>query len=144
MKATFVCAFVILTLGTLPVWTAGITVPPAGTPLRQAILNDLRAAEPIASIAREQKKKIIFEKVTLRVSGDWAWFSAAPLTEDRTWQTEPMNGLMHHEHGHWKVAEYVPDYVNSADDAKKAYESWRAKLLKKNAQCPAELVPVTF
>lgn len=88
VKATFVGAFVIFALGTIPAWTADMTVPRAGTPLRREILDDLRAAGLIVSIAKEQKKKVIFEKVTLRTSGEWAWSSVAPRTEDGQWQTE--------------------------------------------------------
>ncbi len=91
-----------------------ILSPQPGTPLRQTILDDLRAAEPTASTEKEKKQKIVFEKVALRVSGEWAWVSVAPQTADGKWHSEALSGLMHHDNGHWKVVEYVTDAVTSA------------------------------
>src|SRR5258708_7831127 len=59
-----------------------ITATAPGSPLRKTILDDLRAAEPTASTQKEKKQKIVFDKVVLRVAGDWVWFSVAPRTED--------------------------------------------------------------
>jgi len=142
MKIRPLLALLVFSLGISAAWGAEILAPQPGTPLRQTILDDLRAAEPTASTVKEKKQKIVFEKVVLRVSGDWAWFSVAPRTQDGKWQSEPLTGLAHHSGGHWKVVEYVGDDVASADNPEAAFLKWRTELLKKNADCPQKLVPL--
>jgi len=141
LRLRFLAVYVLPLLIAGGTGAAEIVLPQPGTPLRQSILDDLRAAEPTVSTQKEKKQKIIFEKVTLRVAGDWAWVSAFPRTQDGKWQSEALTGLMHRAGGHWQVVEYVGDGVASADDPQKAYEAWRAQLLKKNPKCPEELVP---
>ncbi|MEP6667728.1 MAG: hypothetical protein ABJF10_01160 [Chthoniobacter sp.] len=141
MQIRLLLALFVFSFGLAASRGAEILAPQPGTPLRQTILDDLRAAEPTVSTQKEKKQKIIFDKVVLRVSGEWAWFSVSPRTPDGKWQSEPMTGLAHHRGGHWKVMEYVGDEVASADEPQKAYQAWRVELLKKNPQCPPELVP---
>jgi len=141
MKTRPFLALLVFSCGFPTARGADILAPQPGTPLRQTILNDLRAAEPTVSTQKEKKQKILFDKVVLRVAGDWAWFSVSPHTQDGKWQSEPLTGLAHHGGGHWKVVEYVGDGVASADDPQKAYQAWRAALLKKHSDCPPQLVP---
>lgn len=118
-----------------------IRAPQPGTPLRQTILDDLRNAEPTASMQKDKKQKIVFQKVVVRVTGDWAWVSVAPVTQDGKWSGEPLTGLMHHTGGRWKVVEYIGGEVSSSSNPEAAYQTWRTALLKKNPDCPAILVP---
>ena len=141
MKALLCSSLVFCLLGFGAVHAQQVTAPQPGTPLRQTILDDLRAAEPTASTEKEKKQKVIFEKVVVRVLGEWAWVSVAPRTEDNKWHSEPLTGLLHHTGGRWKVVEYVGDEVASAGDPAAAYQKWRAELLKKNPECPEKLVP---
>ena len=118
-----------------------ITATLPGSPLRKTILDDLRASEPTASMHKEQKQKIVFDTIALRVAGDWVWFSVTPHTGDDKWRGEPLTGLMHFSTGHWRVVAYVGDKVSASSKPIKAYAAWRAELLKKNPACPPELVP---
>ncbi|MDR3406826.1 MAG: hypothetical protein P4L99_30355 [Chthoniobacter sp.] len=142
MKTRPILALLVFSLGLSMARGADILAPQAGTPLRQTILDDLRAAEPTASTVKEKKQKIIFDKVVLRVVGDWAWFSVSPRTQDGKWQSEPLTGLAHHSGGHWKVVEYVGDEVASSDQPQAAFLKWRTELLKKHTDCPPKLVPL--
>jgi len=141
MPRSRLLAFALLSIFATGASAADIVLPQPGTPLRQSIMDDLRAAEPTVSTQKEKKQKIIFEKVTVRVAGEWAWVSVSPRTVDGQWQSEPLTGLLHRAGGHWQVVEYVGDEVASADEPQKAYAAWRMQLLKKNPKCPAELVP---
>jgi hypothetical protein len=136
------CSLVlVLLLSLTTVRGAEITAPVPGSPFQKTILDDLRAAEPTASIQKEKKQNIVFDDVKIRVAGDWIWFSVTPRTEDKKWRSEPLAGLMHHIRGHWRVVAYVDEKV-SASGKPKAYGAWRTDLLKKNPECPPELVPV--
>jgi hypothetical protein len=141
MKPQILLFFITTLFGVVTIRGEEILAPQPGTPLRETILNDLRAAEPTASTVKEKKQKIIFEKVGLRVAGDWAWVSVSPRTADNKWQSEPLTGLLHHTRGRWRVVEYVGDEVSSAGDPAAAYQAWRTELLKKNPECPAGVVP---
>lgn len=110
-------------------------------PERAEILNALRSLPLIADLAKERGQKIIFRDVKLQRSGDWVWANASPSVEDNSWNGEPLVGLMHLKDGHWSATDFVPDEVNSADDADAAYAKWRGKLLKENPGCPPALVP---
>ena len=118
-----------------------ITATAPGSPLRKTILDDLRAAEPTASMQKAKKQNIVFDNVLLRVAGDWIWFSVVPRTEDSTWHSEPLMGLLRFSSGHWRVVAYVGDGPSGPGKPGKGYEAWRAGLLKKNPGCPPELVP---
>jgi hypothetical protein len=142
MRIPLLLLSVALILGPVAMRGVEVMAPQPGTPLRQTILDDLRAAEPTASTMKEKKQKVAFEKVVVRVVGDWAWVSAEPRTADNKWHSEPLTGLMRHQRGHWRVIQYVGDEVSSSDHPQKAYEAWRTDLLKKNPECPPELVPV--
>jgi hypothetical protein len=142
MKALLFSFLALCLLGFGPAYGQQVTAPQPGTPLRQTILDDLRASEPTVSTEKEKKQKIVFEKVTVRVVGDWAWVSVTPKTADNKWHSEPLTGLMHHTGGRWRVVEYVGEQVSTAPNHAAAYQKWRADLLKKNPGCPAPLVPV--
>ena len=142
MKSRPILALLVLSPGLSAARGADVLVPQPGTPLRQTILDDLRAAEPTASTVKEKQQKILFDKVVLRVAGDWAWFSVSPRSQDGKWQSEPLTGLAHHSGGHWKVVEYVGDEVASANQPEAAFRKWRTELLKKHADCPPKLVPL--
>ncbi len=141
MKAPLLLVFITTVFGLAATRGEEILAPQPGAPLRQTILDDLRAAEPTASTEKEKKQKIVFEKVTMRVSGDWAWVSAAPRTADNKWHSEALTGLMHHGNGHWKVVAYIGDEVSSAGNPAAAFQKWREELLKKNPDCPPGLIP---
>lgn len=141
MKALLCLPLIVCLLGSVAAHGQQITAPQPGTPLRQTILDDLRTSEPTVSTEKEKKQKVVFEKVTLRVSGEWAWVSVSPSTADNKWHSEPLTGLMHHTAGRWKVVEYVGDEVSSAGNPAAAFQKWRAELLKKNPECPPKLVP---
>ena len=49
-----------------------------GSPLRTAILDGLRATEPLQKLSQEWHAKIVFTDVTIRRMGDWAWVAATP------------------------------------------------------------------
>jgi hypothetical protein len=137
------CTFLALSFfGIGAVFGQQVTAPQPGTPLRQTILDDLRAAEPTMSTEKEKKQKIIFDKVIVRVVGEWAWVSVSPRTADDKWHSEALTGLLHHTDGRWRVVEYVGDEVSSAGNPAAAYQKWRGELLKKNPDCPPKLVPL--
>jgi hypothetical protein len=141
MKPRFCSALLLTLLSFSAARAVEITATAPGSPLRKTILDDLRAAEPTASIQKEKKQKIVFDNVTLRVAGDWVWFSVAPHTADNKWQSEPLTGLLHFGAGHWRVVAYVGDGPSGAGKPQKGYEAWRSDVLKKNPSCPPELVP---
>jgi hypothetical protein len=141
MKAPLLLLFITSIFGLAAIHGVEVIAPQPGTPLRQTILDDLRAAEPTATTVKEKKQKIVFEKVVVRVVGDWAWVSAEPRSADNKWRSEPLTGLMHHQGGRWKVVQYVGDEVSSSARPQVAYQAWRTDLLKKNPECPPELVP---
>src|ERR1700733_6293852 len=138
MRIPLLLLSVALILGPVAMRGVEVLAPQPGTPLRQTILDDLRAAEPTATTMKEKKQKVVFEKVVVRVVGEWAWVSAEPLTADNKWHSEPLTGLLHHLRGHWRVGQYVGDEVSSSDHPQTAYQAWRADLLKKNPECPPE------
>ena len=70
MKTRPFLALLVFSCGFATARGADILAPQPGTPLRQTILNDLRAAEPTVSTQKEKKQKILFDKVVLRVSGE--------------------------------------------------------------------------
>ena len=141
MKVCLRSALLVLVLALAAARGEEVLAPQPGTPLRQAILDDLRAAEPTVSTQKEKKQKIIFEHVILRVASDWAWVAASPRTQDGSWRSEALVGLMHRSGGHWSVVEYVDDGVWAADEPSEAFLAWRAKLLKRHPKCPEALVP---
>jgi len=141
MKTRFCSALFMTLLSFATARGAEITATAPGSPLRKTILDDLRAAEPTASMQKEKKQKIVFDNVTLRVAGDWVWFAVAPRTVDSQWHSEPLSGLLHFSTGHWRVVAYVNDKASAAGKPEKGYEAWRAELLKKNPERPPDLVP---
>jgi len=118
-----------------------VETPGQGTPLRRAILDGLRATKPMQELSQAWHAKVVFTDVGIRRSGDWAWVSASPMSEDGRNRTEPNSGVMRISQGQWVLVEFVPDSVASADDPEKEFRSWRTEFIKKYPQCPVAIFP---
>jgi hypothetical protein len=118
-----------------------VEMPDKGSPLRRAILDGLRATKPMQELSQAWHAKVVFTDVRIRRSGDWAWVSASPISEEGRNRTEPNSGVMHSSQGRWVLVEFVPDSIASADDPEKEFRSWRTEFIRKNPQCPAAIFP---
>jgi hypothetical protein len=118
-----------------------VEMPDKGSPLRKAILDGLRATEPVQKLSREWHAKIVFTNVTIRRSGDWAWVSAAPISADNKNHFEAVSGVMHQAKGQWQMVEFVSDEIASADDPDKAFQQWCENFAKTHAGCSAAIFP---
>jgi hypothetical protein len=122
-----------------------IETPPAGSPLRRAILDGFRASKPMQELSRGWHAKVVFTHVNIRRSGDWAWVSVMPMSEkDSANKTESFSGVMRKSQGQWAMVEFMPDDIPSADDPEKEFRSWSTKFIKKHPQCPAAIFPPEF
>jgi hypothetical protein len=121
-----------------------VETPEQGTPLRRAILDGLRATKPIQELSQAWHAKVVFTDVRIRRSGDWAWVSASPMSEDGKNRTEPNSGVMQSSQGQWVLVEFVSDSIASADDPDKEFRSWRTEFIRKHPQCPEAIFPPKF
>jgi hypothetical protein len=122
-----------------------VETPPAGSPLRRAILDGFRASKPMQELSQGWHAKVVFTEVTIRRSGDWAWVSAVPTSEkDSSNKVEPNSAVMRKSQGEWAMVELVPDSIAAADDIQKDYRSWRSEFMNKHPQCPAAIFPPKF
>lgn len=118
--------------------------PAAGSPLRKAILDGLRADEPVARLQKEWQGKVVFTHVVIRSANDWAWVVASPQTADAQHIIEPLTSVMHTQSGHWQVVEYISDEVAPADRPEQAYRNWREQFLRRHRECPRSIFPEKF
>jgi hypothetical protein len=119
-----------------------IETPPAGSPLRRAILDGFRASKPMQELSQGWHAKVVFTEVKIRRSGDWAWVSAVPSSEkDSTNKVEPNSAVMHKSQGQWAMVELVSDSIAAAEDPHKEFLSWRSEFMKKHPQCPPAIFP---
>jgi len=81
-----------------------IETPPAGSPLRRAILDGFRASKPMQELSQGLAREGVFTEVNIRRSGDWAWVSAVPTSQkDSTNKVEPNSAVMRksQDNGQW-------------------------------------------
>ena len=121
-----------------------IETPGKGSPLRQAILDGLRASKPMQGLSQAWHAKVVFTDVSIRRSGDWAWVSATPISEDSRNKVELNSGVMRKSEGQWVMVEFMPHDVDAADDPEKEFRSWCTQFMKKHPQCPAAIFPPKF
>jgi hypothetical protein len=121
-----------------------VETPDKGSPLRHAILDGLRASKSMQELSQAWHAKVVFTDVLIQRSGDWAWVSASPTSEDGRNRTEPNSGVMRNSHGQWAIVEFVSDSIAAADDIQKEYRSWRTEFMKKHPQCPVAIFPPKF
>jgi hypothetical protein len=121
-----------------------VETPGQGTPLRRAILDGLRATKPMQELSQTWHAKVVFTDVHIRRSGDWAWVSASPMSEDGRNRAEPNSGVMRSSQGQWAIVEFVSDSIAAADDPEKEFRSWRAEFMRKNPECPPAIFPPKF
>jgi hypothetical protein len=119
-----------------------IETPPAGSPLRRAILDGFRASKPMQKLSQGWHAKVVFTEVDIRRSSDWAWVTAVPTSEkDSTNKVEPNSAVMRKSKGQWAMVELVSDSIAEAEDPHKEFLSWRSEFMKKHPQCPAAIFP---
>jgi hypothetical protein len=121
-----------------------VETPGQGTPLRRAILDGLRATKQMQELSQAWHGKVVFIDVRIRRSGDWAWVSASPMSEDGRNRTEANSGVMRSSQGQWVLVEFVSDSIASADNPDKEFRSWRTEFIRKHPQCPVAIFPPKF
>jgi SnoaL-like domain len=119
-----------------------VETPDKGSPLRQTILDGLRASKQMQELSQAWHAKVIFTDVNIRRSGDWAWVTASPMSEkDNKNRTESISGVMRNSQGKWAIVEFRPDSIPSADDPEEEFRSWQTGFMKKHPECPVAIFP---
>jgi hypothetical protein len=121
-----------------------VETPDKGSPLRRAILDGFRASKSMQELLQAWHVKVVFTDVHIRRSGDWAWVSATPMSEDSTKKVELNSGVMCKAAGQWAMVEFMPHDVDAADDPDKEFRFWCTQFMKKHPQCPAAIFPLKF
>ncbi len=105
--------------------------PQPGTPLRNALMDTIRAHDfyPTRELAQSNPKKILFKVLFLKVSGDWALANVLPLQNGKDY-ADPRWNLIHQSGGEWRVVDYLEKIQKYyKDDA----EFWSAIDMDANA-----------
>ena len=125
-------------------YASPVETPDKGSPLRRAILDGFRASKEMRQLSQAWHAKVVFTDVNIRRSGDWAWVSATPMSEDSRNKVELNSGVMRKAAGQWAMVEFMPRDVDAADDPDKEFRSWCAQFMKTHPQCPAAIFPLQF
>jgi SnoaL-like protein len=122
------------------VYASPVETPDKGSPLRRAILDGFRASKEMQQLSQAWHAKVVFTDVNIRRSGDWAWVSATPMSEDSRNKVELNSGVLRKAAGQWAMVEFMP----LGDVADEEFRFWRMQFMKKHPQCPAAIFPSQF
>lgn len=114
----------------------------ANTAENSALLDTLRASEPLKRLAEDWKtRKLHFGGVKTNIQKSWAWVEACPETADGKERFDTITVVMHQQKGAWKIVEWLPDEIVSAEDPAAAFAEWRAKFRRAHPFCPKKILP---
>ena len=109
--------------------------------MRKEVLDGLRATQMFTNLSKEFHSPIVFENVTLRVSGTWAWVVASPTWTEGKNKGEPVSCLMRNAGDKWVLVDQTGEEVALADNPEAAFNKWRLKILKTHGDVPPSLIP---
>ena len=108
-----------------------VTKPPAGSPERKRIMDDLR-------IARGTPDQV-FVVTTLKVSGDWAYAVINPQARKGSQKFETESVLLKRQGGHWAIAGNLCTEDDLKDDMTCDLEKSIARVRRETPGVPSVL-----